>query len=260
MKKLLQDLSKTIKDNWKVILTILIVIGLLSNYSEIKKGIIDGWSENEPTDKELEEIKADQAVKIHEGYFAFCGASGAIPTGKKIIVQGKEYDEGCAICPVLDGPSIANLAMEGTSGTYGEFNVSKNFQSPDGTDKTVWSFFWYYDSTKLIPQFNPSTEQWELLPPVNRAFVVNLDSASTSESNMFAMPGVIFDTTSTGIVLAKVYGPLNEAAVPLRKAIPVKSGMTSITAAKEGFPYPVGTPVPVSKLSKEIQDIQKEKQ
>jgi len=71
---------------------------------------------------------------------------------------------------------------------------------------------------------------------------------------MFAMPGVIFDTTSSGIVLAKVYGPLNEAAVPLRKAIPVKSGMTSITAAKEGFPYPVGTPVPISQLSKDLQD------
>jgi len=203
-----------------------------------------------------EDIKSDKIVKIHEGSFAFCGASGALPTGKKIIVQGKEYNEGCAICPVLDGPSISNLAMYGISGTYGKFNVSENFQTPDGTSKTVWSFFWYYDSTKTIPQFNPENNQWEMLPPVNRAFVVNLDSASTSESNMFAMPGVVFDTTSTGIVLAKVYGPLNEAAVPLRKAIPVKSGMTSITAAKKGAPYPVGTPVPVSELSKELQDKQ----
>jgi len=207
-----------------------------------------------------EDIKSDKIVKIHDGSFAFCGASGAIPTGGKIIVQGVEYDEGCAICPVLDGPSIANLAMEGVSGSYGKFNVSENFQTPDGTDKTVWSFFWYYDSTKVIPQFNPTTKEWELLPPVNRSFIVNLDSASTSESNMFAMPGVVFDTTSTGIVLAKVYGPLNEAAVPLRKAIPVKSGMTSITAAKEGFPYPVGTPVPVSNLSKELQEKEKNKQ
>jgi len=214
MKKLFQDLSKLIKDNWKAILTIVIILGILSSYSEIKKGINDGWFEYESTEETLE----------------------------------------CAICPVLDGPSISNLAMQGISGTYGQFNVSENFQTPDGTDKTVWSLFWYYDSTKLIPQFNPSTNEWELLPPVNRAFVINLDSASTSESNMFAMPGIIFDTTSSGIVLAKVYGPLNEAAVPLRKAIPVKSGMTSITAAKEGFPYPVGTPVPISQLSKDLQD------
>ena len=217
------------------------------------------FSCNNNTTEQVEDIKSDQAVKIHEGSFAFCGASGAIPTGKKIIVQGVEFDEGCAICPVLDGPSISNLAMEGISETYGKFNVSENFQTPDGTDKTIWSLFWYYDSTKVIPQFNPSSNEWELLPPVNRSFIVNLDSASTSESNMFAMPGVIFDTTSTGIVLAKVYGPLNEAAVPLRKAIPVKSGMTSITAAKEGFPYPVGTPVPVSNLSKQLQEKKKDK-
>ena len=247
MKKLFQDLSKLIKDNWKAILIIIIVLGILSNYSEIKKGIQDGWSEDET----VEDI--NKIVKIHEGSFAFCGASGAIPTGKKIIVQGKEYDEGCAICPVLTGPSISNLAMEGVSGTFGKFNVNENFQTPDGTDKTIWSLFWYYDSTTTVPQFNPETKEWELLPPVNRAFIINLDDPSTSESNMFAMPGIIFDTTSTGIVLAKVYGPLNEAAVPLRKAIPVKSGMKSITAAKEGFPYPVGTPVPVSELSKELQ-------
>ena len=205
----------------------------------------------------VESIKADTAVKIHQGSFAFCGASAAIPTGKKIFVQGVEYYEGCAICPVLTGPSISNLAMEGISGTYGKFNVNENFQTPDGTDNTVWSLFWYYDSTTTVPQFNPASKEWELLPPVNRSFIVNLDSPSTSESNMFAMPGIIFDTTSTGIVLAKVYGPLNEAAVPLRKAVPVTSGMTSITAAKDGFPYPVGTPVPVSELSKEIQKKEK---
>lgn len=214
------------------------------------------FSCNTQTDT-VEDLKSDKAVKIHEGAFAFCGASAAVPTGKKIIVQGVEYDEGCAVCPVLSGPSISNLAMEGVSGTYGKFNVKDNFETPDGTNKTIWSLFWYYDSTTTVPQFNPATKNWELLPPKNRAFTIDLSSPNTSESNMFAMPGVIFDTTADGIVLAKVYGPLNEAAVPLRKAIPVKSGMTSVTAAKEGFPYPVGTPVPVSQLSKELQ--QKEK-
>ena len=204
-----------------------------------------------------QEIKLDKAAALHQGAFAFCGASAAVPTGKKIIVQGVEYNEGCAICPVLTGPSLSNLLMEGVSGTYGKFNVGQNPQTPDGTDKTVWSFFWYYDSATSVPQFDPATKEWQLLPPVNRSFIVNLDSPSTSESNMFAMPGIIFDTTASGIVLAKVYGPLNEAAVPLRKAVPVVSGMTSITAAKEGSPYPVGTPVPVSNLSKQLQKKEK---
>jgi hypothetical protein len=206
-----------------------------------------------------QEVKVGEVVAIHQGSFAFCGASAAVPTGKTIIVQGVEYKEGCAVCPVLTGPSLSNLAMQGVSGTYGKFNVGENPQTPDGTDKTVWSFFWYYDSTTTVPQFDPSTKEWVLLPPVNRMFVINLDSPSTSESNMFAMPGIIFDTTDAGIVLAKVYGPLNEAAVPLRIAVPVKSGMTSVTAAKEGFPYPVGTPIPISNLSKELQKKEKNK-
>ena len=196
------------------------------------------------------EIKASQereagVLRIHEGAFAFCGASAAVPTGKKIVIQGVEFDEGCAICPVLNGPSISNLAMYGSGGTWGNFNVASNFQTPDGSDKTVWSLFWYFDTTTTIPQFNPSNKEWELMSPVNRAFTINMEDPATSESNMFAMPGVIFDTTETGIVLAKVYGPLNEAAVPLRVAVPVKNGQTSVTAAKKGFPYPVGTPIPV---------------
>ena len=143
--------------------------------------------------------------------------------------------------------------MEGLSQSFGKFNVSENFKTPDGNNQTVWSLFWYYDSTTTIPQFNPSTKQWELMKPINRSFIINTDNPSTSESNMFAMPGIIFDTTSNGIVLAKVYGPLNEAAVPLRKAIPVENGMTSVTAAKLGFPYPVGTPIPIINLSKKLQ-------
>jgi hypothetical protein len=228
----------------KLILTIITATMLFSCNSKTKT-------------ETVEDIKSDKIVKLHQGSFAFCGASAAVPTGRKIIVQGVEYYEGCAICPVLEGPSLSNLAMEGDSETYGKFNVKDNFQTPDGTNKTIWSLFWYYDSTTTVPQFNPETKKWELLPPVNRSFVINLDSPSTSESNMFAMPGVIIDTTDTGIVLAKVYGPLNEAAVPLRKAVSVKNGQTSVTAAKEGFPYPVGTPIPVAEYSKELQKKEK---
>jgi hypothetical protein len=198
------------------------------------------FSCNNETTKEPER----SVLRIHEGKFAFCGASAAVPTGKKITIQGVEFDEGCAICPVLDGPSISNLAMYGSGGTWGEFNLENNFQTPNGTDNTVWSLFWYYDTTTTIPQFNPKSKSWEMMHPVNRSFIINMNDPATSESNMFAMPGVIFDTTESGIVLAKVYGPLNEDALPLRIAIPVKNGQTSITAAKEGTPYPVGTPIP----------------
>jgi hypothetical protein len=174
-------------------------------------------------------------LQIHIGPYAFCGASGAVPTGRTMMVEGKEFQEACAICPVMDGPSINNLAITGFSP-----------QSPDGTDSTVWSLFWYFDpATDSVPQFDPQTKTWELLTPVNRAFTVDTDHPSTSMSNMFCMPCKIWKEEND-ILLAKCYGPINEAAVPLRVAIPVVSGMTSITQAKEGFPYPVGTPIPSS--------------
>ena len=44
MEKLFQDLSKLLKNNWKLILTIIVVLGILSNYSEIKKGSLESIS------------------------------------------------------------------------------------------------------------------------------------------------------------------------------------------------------------------------
>jgi hypothetical protein len=214
---------------FKILIVIALSIGLVS------------CKNTNDTDKDID---VEKILQIHKGKFAFCGASGAVPTGRKIKIQGRVFDEGCAICPVLDGPSISNLAMYGEGGTWGEFNVKESPQTPDGTENTVYSFFWFFDANDTVPQFNPQTEEWEWMNPVNRKFVINTDYDSTSMSNMFAMPGVIFDTTETGIILAKCYGPINEAAVPLRKAIHVRNGWTSVTAAKEGFPYPVGTPIP----------------
>ncbi len=206
-----------------------------------------------------QETKDAKVLKVHEGLYAFCGASGAELTGNQIMIQGKVFEEGCAICPVLDGPSISNLAMDGYSFSWGyEFNTERDFQYPHhgtaGWDgKSVWSLYWYFDTSSFVPQYNPKSQEWEMMHPENRSFIVNTDYPATSESNMFCMPCAIFDTTETGIVLAKCYGPMNEAAIPLRKAISVTSGMKSITAAIEGKPYPVGTPVPVMEMSKKAQ-------
>jgi hypothetical protein len=168
----------------------------------------------------------DRAVKIYKGKFAFCGASGAEPTGNIITVQGRKFKEGRSVCPVMDGPSIANLKL-----------VPNPSVSPDGTKDTVWSFFWYYDEV-------PQAPTWETLPTVNRSFVIG-DTPSTQMSNMFCMPCRIFKTVN-GVELAECVGPLNEMAVPLRRAIRVHPGQTSITQAPEGSPYPVGTVIPTT--------------
>ena len=168
----------------------------------------------------------DRAVKIYKGKFAFCGASGAEPTGNIITVQGRKFKEGRSVCPVMDGPSVANLKL-----------VPNPSVSPDGTKDTVWSFFWYYDEV-------PQAPTWETLPTVNRSFVIG-DTPSTQMSNMFCMPCRIFKTVN-GVELAECVGPLNELAFPLRKAIRAHEGQTSITQAPEGSPYPVGTVIPTT--------------
>ena len=185
-----------------------------------------------------------RVLRIASGLFAFCGASASVPTGKKMTVQGVEFDEGCAVCPVLEGPSIYSLAMNG-DGTLGEFDASDFKATPDGTDKTVWSLFWYFSPSDTIPQINPETKQWEMMAPNNRKFVIDMSNPATSESDMFQMPCEIWKTEN-GILLSKCYGPLNHMAVPLRKPFSTKDGQTSVTAAPEGSPYPVGTPIPSS--------------
>tara|TARA_B110000503_G_scaffold140588_1_gene231865 strand:- start:576 stop:1226 length:651 start_codon:yes stop_codon:yes gene_type:complete len=169
-----------------------------------------------------------KALKVHYGKFAFCGASGAKLTGDTIEVQGKKFLEGCSICPVLEGPSIANVELMGD-----------NFDTPDGSDTTVWSLFWYFDSVAQAPT-------WDVLPTVNRSFVVT-DTLGGGMSNMFCMPCEILKEKVNGVTLAKCFGPINEAAVPLRRSMRVFPGETSITQAPVGAPYPVGTPIPVNR-------------
>ena len=166
----------------------------------------------------------EKALRIVNGKFAFCGASGAVPTGRIIEVQGKKFKEGRSICPVMDGPSVASTAL-----------VPDPTVTPDGTENTVWSYFWYYDNV-------PQAPTWETLPTVNRSFVIG-DEPSTQMSNMFCMPCRIVDEKN-GVQLAECLGPLNELAIPLRRALRAHKGQTSITQAPEGAEYSVGTIIP----------------
>ena len=174
-----------------------------------------------------EEPEPKKALVLVKGKFAFCGASGAELTGRTIEVQGKTFLEGKSICPVLDGVSLANLMLVGNPSI-----------TPDSTDKTVWSYFWYFDSV-------PQAPTWDLLPTVNRSFVV---SKTQGMSNMFCMPCKVLEDKVNGVTLAECFGPINEAAVPLRRSMRVVNGETSITQAPEGASYPVGTIIPVNQL------------
>ena len=178
---------------------------------------------------EKKESSVEHVLKVYNGKFAFCGASGAEPTGRTIEVQGRKFREGRSVCPVMNGPSIANMAL-----------VPDPSVTPDGTENTVWSFFWYYDEV-------PQAPTWETSPTVSRTFVIG-DKPTTQMSNMFCMPCKVIKSVN-GTELAECYGPLNEAAIPLRRAVSVKPGETSVTQAPEGSTYSVGTIIPVNILN-----------
>ena len=172
-------------------------------------------------------VAYERALVVVEGKFAFCGASGAVPTGDTITVEGKEFLEGVAACPVLDGPSIANNIL-----------VPNPNITPDSTDKTVWSYFWYYDSV-------PQAPTWEKLPTVNRTFTI-ANTPDSSMSNMWCMPCKILPKKINGVTIANCYGPLNELAFPMRRALRAHEGQTSVTQAPVGATYSVCKIIPKS--------------
>jgi hypothetical protein len=44
MNQFLTDLKVLVKNHWKVIVLIIAIIWLISNYPDIKAGIMDGWN------------------------------------------------------------------------------------------------------------------------------------------------------------------------------------------------------------------------
>ncbi len=167
----------------------------------------------------------EKALVIVQGKFAFCGASSAKATGDTITVEGKQFLEGVAACPVMDGFSVANNIL-----------VPNPSVTPDSTDKTVWSYFWYYDSV-------PQAPSWENLPTINRTFTIG-NTPETSMSNMWCMPCKILPQRVNGVTIAECFGPLNELAFPMRRAIRAVPGETSVTQAPVGATYSVGTIIP----------------
>ena len=152
-------------------------------------------------------------LMICNGEYALCAASGSTPTGKKIMVKGKVFQEGMAVCPVLKGRSVANGAL-----------MKNSCDAPPGK---VWSLF---STVSEAPQ----APTWAVAPLVPRTFVL---SKTEGMSNQWSM---ICDKQAklvNGVQLASCYGPINES--PLTNGH-VKMGSTIVTDAPAGVLNPVG--------------------
>ena len=152
-------------------------------------------------------------LMICNGEYALCAASGSTPTGKMIMVKGKEFAEGMAVCPVLTGRSIANGAL-----------MKNSCDAPAGK---VWSLF---STVSEAPQ----APTWAVAPLVHRTFVL---SKTEGMSNMWSFICDKQTKKVNGVTLASCYGPINES--PFTNGH-IKPGSTIITDAPVGVLNPVG--------------------
>ena len=152
-------------------------------------------------------------IMVCNGEYALCAASGSTPTGKTITINGKVFQEGMAVCPVLTGRSIANRDL-----------MKGSCNAPPGK---VWSLF---STVSEAPQ----APSWAVAPMVHRTFTL---SKTEGMSNQWAMLCDKQAKPVNGVTLASCYGPINES--PFNNGR-IKSGTTIITDAPIGVLNPVG--------------------
>ena len=156
-------------------------------------------------------------IAICHGQYALCAASATTPTGKTMTVDGKVFKEGMAVCPILNGDSVANLdLMNG---------------SCDSAPGKVWSLFGIPPQTSY-----PQGPSWTTVTAVVRTFTVG-QTPTTGMSNMWSFPCEIQAQPVNGVKLASCYGPIMES--PWNNGH-VQQGETAFTQAPAGAIYPVG--------------------
>ena len=160
-------------------------------------------------------------ISICTGQYALCAASPTTPTGKTMQVQGKTYREGVAVCPVLQGAAVANLAL-----MNGSCKAKKG---------TVWSLF----GVPPITSF-PQAPTWETVPAVGRTFTIG-ETETTGMSNMWSFPCKIQAQKVNGVTLASCYGPIMESPFSNNH---VKPGQLGFTQAPLNATWPVGGNAP----------------
>ena len=156
-------------------------------------------------------------LAICHGEYALCAASPTTPTGKTMIVNGKTFREGMAVCPILTGSAVANLDL---------MNGSCN--SKPGK---VWSLFGVPPVTSY-----PQAPNWTSVQAQFRSFTVG-QTPTTGMSNMWSFPCDVQAVEVNGTKLASCYGPIMESPWDGSHVTP---GQTAFTQAPEGAIYPVG--------------------
>lgn len=157
---------------------------------------------------------------ICHGEYALCASSGTTPTGKVIQVNGESFDEGMAVCPVLNGDSIADLDL-----------MNGSCDAPSGK---VWSLFSMQSSYPQAPTWSTQSSQV-------RVFTTSSEPGG-GMSNMWSFLCDKEVQETNGATLARCYGPMNESPWSGTRVSP---GSTVATQAPVGVNNPVAGNVPV---------------
>ena len=159
-------------------------------------------------------------IAICTGEYALCAASSATPLNETIVVNGKTFKKGLAVCPVLKGDSIADLSL-----------MNGSCAAPTGK---VWSLF---SSQSSYPQ----APTWAVAPAQFRSFTTTKEYGG-GMSNMWSFLCDVQPKTVNGVKLANCYGPINESPWDGHHVV---AGEQSATQAPLGAINPVGGPLPV---------------
>lgn len=162
--------------------------------------------------------QAEPQLKICTGEYALCAASASRPTNRAITVNGVDFPERVAECPILRGPAIADVNGGNMKGSCAS-----------GGPEQVWSLF-------AVREKIPQAPSWKYAPAPYRSGVT---TAQNGIANMFSF--TCYRAKRHGAVhTAYCYGPENEN---LKGAV-VPVGTKFMTQAPTSSLYPVGGPLP----------------
>jgi len=162
-----------------------------------------------------------QTLAICTGEYALCAASSTTLTGKTMVVNGKTFKEGVAVCPILTGSAVANMDL-----------MSGSCNAPKGK---VWSLF----GVPPVASY-PQAPSWAVAPAVFRSFTVGT-TPQTGMSNMWSFLCERQAKAVNGAMLASCYGPVMESPWTGNHVV---AGETAFTQAPVDATYPVGGNLP----------------
>jgi len=174
----------------------------------------------------FEEVSDTPQLTICSGNYALCAASTCEPTGKTMVTNdGKTYPEMVCTCPVLNGPSIADLSAGQMKGTC-------DVADPE---KDVWSLF--------APKFYYPQEASDFVQEPKSATQVTAQNCpgelAPQSVNCFGMPCTYEPELINGTLVASCTCPSRQ----------IEKGTDFLIEAGQGDPsycakHPVSAPNP----------------